>query len=211
MRGRTAALILLVAGCGDAAGEFDRALAALGAGDLRGAESLAQRAAARGGPAFEALHDFVRGNVAFARCELADKQASTAEAEPFAFDVAINYAKNARLNWSRAAATRDDWPAARRNVERALIKLEELARKKAAAERKRKKADPDPKPQPRPLPQKKPQPDPQEAPGDQPQLKELSREQVLALIRRLAEKESEKRAVRRDARKERTAGVERDW
>jgi hypothetical protein len=211
MRGRVAALILLLAGCGGAADEFDRALASLRGGDLRGAEGRARRAAAEGGPEYEALADFVKGNVAFARCELADEQASTAEAEPFAFDVAINYGKAALANWSRAAATRDDWPAARRNAERALLKIAELEKKKAAARRKRKKADPDPQPQPRPVPPPKPRPDPQEATQDQPQLKELTRDQVLALIQRLAEKENEKRAVRRDARRERTAGVERDW
>lgn len=217
MSGRSKALalvILLVGGCADEEASperlFNRALAALRAGDLTAAEADAKRAAARGDPEIEALSDFLRGNTAFARCRMAERQASTAAAEPFAFDVAITYARKARRLWQAAAMSRLDWPAARRNVERALLKEEELKRKKAARdEQQRRKTDRPPRPQPRPPPT--PGPDAEPDPAVDPQLKELAPEEVLRLLDKLAQKEKEKRALRRSERKARTAGVERDW
>jgi hypothetical protein len=227
-------LALLVVGCGDpgarayregrfrdaqeafaAAGDdapaawlFNRALAALRAGDLTDAEAAAEEAAARGTPEIAALGDFARGNAAYERCRMAERQASTAAAEPFALDVAITYAKKARGLWQRAAMSRSDWPEARRNVERALLKAEELQRKKADQEEPpRKKTDPRPKPRPPPAPR----PDAEQAPTVEPQLKELDPDEVLRLLDKLAEKEREKRALRRSHRRMRMAEVERDW
>ncbi len=189
---------------------FNRALAALRVGDLSDAEAAAAGAAARGKPEIEALSDFLRGNAAFARCRMAERQASTAAAEPFAFDVAITYARKARRLWQLAAMSRPDWPAARRNVERALLKEEELKRRKADRdEEQRRKTDRPPRPQPKPPPT--PVPDAEPDPAVDPQLKELAPEEVLRLLDKLAQKEREKRALRRSQRKARTAGVERDW
>ncbi len=200
MRGRPAALVLLLCACGQDAG--DRAVAALRAGDWRGAEAWAKQLA-------PAQRDFVRGNVAFAHCEMAERQASSPAAEPFAWDVAISYGQRARDFWKHAAMSRNDWPEARRNVERALLKLDELAQKKKQAEQRR-QSNPKPKPKP------KPQGDPQgkeetQQPKDQPQLRELTAEQVLRLLDKLAVKEKEKIALRRSHRKVRMAEVERDW
>jgi hypothetical protein len=227
-----ALLTLLLGGCGDpgveayregrfrdahaalqAAGDdapaervFNRALAALRAGDLSDAEAAAESAAARGGPAIAALCDFVRGNAAFARCRMAERQANTAAAEPFAFDIAITYARKARRLWQLAAMSRSDWPAARRNVERALLKEKELQRKKAdREEQQRKKTDPKPQPKPPPAPDAEPDP------AVDPQLEELTPEEVLRLLDKLQQKEREKRALRRSHRKARMADVERDW
>jgi hypothetical protein len=191
---------------------FNRALAALRAGDLGDAEASAKRAADRGDEEVAALCVFLRGNVAYARCVLAERQAATAAAEPFALDVAIKYAQEARRLWQLAAMSRSDWPAARRNVERALRKLEELERKKAAEDERRKKQS---EPQPVPVPQPNaPEAQPEESDLDAevtPQLKELQPDQVLRLIELLERKEREKLALRRAQRATRTAEVERDW
>jgi hypothetical protein len=197
MRGRSAPLILFLCACGDSAG--DRAAAALRAGDWRDAERWAKELA-------PPVRDFVRGNVAFAHCEMAERQASSAAAEPFAWDVAISYGRRARDFWKHAAMSRPDWPEARRNVERALLKLDELAQKKKEAERKR---EPDRKPQPKPIP--KAGKEDTRPPKDEPRIEELTPEQVLRLLDKLAKKEKEKVALRRSHRKVRMAEVERDW
>ncbi len=188
---------------------YNRGLAALRAGDLRDADASATKAASRGGAESVALAVFLRGNAAFALSGLAERQADTVEAEPFAFDIAIEYARAARNHWQRAAVTRDDWPEARRNVERAIRKIEELVGKKreAAARRER-------RPEALPDPVRKPgveqRPTEEESPID-PQLAELSSEDVLKLIERLAEKEREKVALRRSHRRKLMEEVEKDW
>ena len=210
MRWRSTTLIgpLLLAACGGgepAEALFARALEALAESRPREAEAAAREAARRGGQEYQALRDFVWGNTAFARCLLAQKQAALPQAEPFAYDVALNYARAARDAWQLAAASRIDWPAARRNVERALLKIEELERSRAEQERKRKQTDPQPDPRAKPAPTKEPKP-------AQPrlQLEELPPDEVRKLLDRLAQKEREKLALRRTQRKTRMAG-ERDW
>jgi hypothetical protein len=237
MSGRSQALTLLallLAGCGDTGVEayregrfrdahrafrsagkdapaerlFNRALAALRTGDLTDAETAAASAAARGTPEIAALGDFLRGNAAFERCLMAERQASTAAAEPFAFDVAITYARKAGRLWQLAAMSRSDWPEARRNVERALLKTDELKRKKADREEQQRRKT-DPKPRPKPPPARRPDAEPDLAVD--PQLNELDPDEVLRLLDKLLEKEKEKRALRRSHREARMAEVERDW
>lgn len=203
----------LVAEC-EAAGEdgeanlyFNRALAALRIGNLSDAEVAAGELVAADDDEWRARSDFLLGNAAFARCVLAEKQAATVEAEPFAFQIAIRYGEKARDLWISAAMSRPDWPAARRNVERAQLMLESLRGRKRDAERKQ---NPRPEPTPKPLPDPgKTAPDPEPVP--EAAITELSPEQVRALFERLARKEREKRAVREKRRTERMAGVERDW
>jgi hypothetical protein len=212
---------------------YDQALAALRAGELGLAESAAERAAARGGAEFLALRDFVLGSAAFARAEKAELEASRPEAEPFAFNPAITQAEAARIAWQRAAMSKPDWPEARRNVERALLKVEELKRKKAAAEQERQKqkganppsnpSRPDARPEPQPetpAPREAPAPDEQTQdqrqqvkPTDRPEPApdETSPEPVARLLEKLREKEREKLALRRGQRKARNARVEKDW
>ena len=213
MRWRSTILIgpLLLAACAgeqSAQAHLEAALHALREGRLRDAEGAAERAVRRGGAPYEALRNFVRGNTAFARCLLAEKQAAMPQAEPFALDVAINYSKAARDSWKAAATSRSDWPEARRNVERALLKIEELEQKKAEQEKRRKQTDPKPTPQPKPQPKTKPTPQKEAKPKLQ--VKQLPPEEVKKLLDRLAQKEREKLALRRTQRKARMAG-ERDW
>lgn len=172
----------------------DRALAALRVGDWTQAEAASRRAAERGGVEFATLHAFVRGNVAFARAQVAAEQATAVEAEPFAFEAAIALARTAAASWQEAALLRAaDWPQARRNVERALVLLADLQRKKAEAEEKRKRTEPD-KAQPKLVP-----PPPQEPPEAEqpPAVRELDPEEVRRLLDRLAAKEKEKQMLRR--------------
>jgi hypothetical protein len=193
---------LALAGCGDRA--YERSVALLREGDLRGAEQAAREA---GGP----VGDFLSGNIAYEECLRAAKQAETAAAEPFAFDVAIAFAEQAEAAWKRAAMSRDDWPRARRNVERAQAKAADLRRRKREAEDRLR-----PKPKPKPQPKPKPEPEPEgkkkiteEDPDADPMLKELPPEEVAGILERLAEKEREKRTLRR-AEREKSA-VARDW
>jgi tetratricopeptide (TPR) repeat protein len=191
---------------------YDRALAALRAGDLRDAEASAARALTRCGPELAPSVHFVGGNIAFARADLAEVQADTPEAEPFAWDVAILHAENARRSWQLALterADRADWPEARRNVERALLRAAELREKKAAAEKRRtRRNDPKPKPKPRPPAEERPAPEPDTAKAKG---GELSPEEVAKLLEKLAEKEREKEALRRAHRAAQSSDVERDW
>lgn len=135
---------------------YNQALAALAAGETTRAATAAERAAARDPKRFTRLRDFVLGNAAFARCEALEKDldasgglpqgpqgplapmTSVKTPLPEAFDPAIRLAESARDAWIAAARGAEDWPAARRNAERAIVKIEELQKKKEEA-RKRKK------------------------------------------------------------------------
>lgn len=195
---------------------YDKALAALGAGELVEAEIAAEKAAARGGAEFSALTEFLLGNVAFARAAKAEELASRPEEGPVALDAAMAHATAARDLWERAAASRADWPEARRNVERALVKLEELQKKRKAAEKNRKSES---RPKPLPPDLRPPQPPDPRKPGTgarpdrsvTPQLVELSPEQVQRLLDKLGEKEKEKSVLRRAQQQARRTAVERDW
>jgi len=186
-----------------------RALAGLRFGNLPDAGTTLDRLDGEADPALAGFADFLRGNVAFARCEIAESQARTPEAEPFAFDIAISFGESARDAWRRAALSRSDWPEARRNVERALLKIEDLkAQKSARTDERKKERTPRPKIIPRP-------PDPTDSNPENidanPLKKELSPEQVMALLEKLGEKEREKKTLRREKRAERMPEVEKDW
>jgi hypothetical protein len=207
---------------------YDAALATLRAGsDMAVVEKLTMAAKAHGSPDVVALCDFLEGNAAWARGQLAKRQATGPEAEPFAFDWAVKQARKARDAWVRAAATRDDWPQARRNVERSLLEIDLLERMKADAERNRKSGrTPGGEPTPRPAPAQpredapdlQPPEPPPAAAGDtgepaaaEAQTAELSPDEVRRLLDRLAQKEREKLALRRARRAQGQADVERDW
>ena len=192
----------------------NRAMAALCAGELIEAEFSAEKAAVRGGPEFAALRDFLLGNTAFARCGKAETEAGMLEADPFAFDTAIAHAEIAGRCWQRAASSRSDWPAARRNVERALLKLKALKKKKEAAKQQKKKIkDKKNMNQPDPLLQsQRPKPEDQEQESRvKPLLHELPPELVRRLLDKLNEKEKEKLALRKAQQRLQRAEVEKDW
>lgn len=189
---------------------FDRALAALHVGSGREAEIAAERATVRGGDRFGELTEFLFGNSSYARCERSEARADLPEAEPFAYDVAILQAEKARIAWQTAAVRRGDWPAARRNVERALLKLEQLRRKKQEkVDEQKKKEKPDPPKNDPPEPEV--EEEEVEQPALEPSLQELSPDQVQRLLEKLALKEREKRAMRQAERRERTSAGTRDW
>ncbi|MFO1050723.1 MAG: hypothetical protein U1F36_00745 [Planctomycetota bacterium] len=209
-----AAFARLRADAGDRAApelSWNDALAALQAGDFRAAETAAEQAALRGGVRFAKLRDFLLGNTAFARCELAAKQATGPEAEPFAFDVAIAYAETARRQWEQCALDGIEGAAARRNVERAVAKADVLRAAKQAMIDKRKH---DAQPQ-----QKEIEADPQKPPELEPKADEaatgvepkLAPETIQALLDRLQQKEKEKVELRRAQHGARNATLERDW
>jgi len=135
-------------------------------------------------------------------------------------DPAIALAEAALAYWQLAAVNQVDWPAARRNVERAVLKLAELRARKARAEaeRQKKKAPDAEQPQAG-------RPDPQggrdalrdelearrEAEPVEPAAAELTAEQVARLLDKLAEKERDKLELRGRRRQARRLEVERDW
>ena len=193
---------------------WTEALAALQKGPVIDAEVALEKAVARGGPAWRPLRDFVAGNAAFERCTRAEAQARGPEAEPFAFDVAIAHAEAAIGHWRTALASRDDWPQARRNLERAFVKLEELRRERQSAvdkQRRQRMAD---SPQPATGETEEPAGGERTQEAADPlaaQAVDLASTQVDELLRRLARIEDEKRALRRSTRAAASRNVEKDW
>lgn len=182
------------------------ALAALCARELATAESAAQRLTEDSA----SLGEFLLGNVAWERCLEIGAIARTPEAEPFALDAAIAQCEAARDAWIRAALSRADWPEARRNVERALVELADLERVRDEARAR----DPRPEPEPEPPPPEDSEDEGElveEEPPKPPEPPPLPEEEIEAILERLAQKDLEKRALRREQRAERSAGVERDW
>jgi tetratricopeptide (TPR) repeat protein len=183
---------------------FDQALCALRAGRLDEAEAAAYVAVLFGGDRYFELCDFLVGNVAFERCTLAERQAEAPLAEPMAWEVALAHADGARARWQAAAIARPDWPQARRNVERALRRIDELRRRKeaAAAENARARSA-----EPR-IEETQAPPDSSTAPEERlteerrpaPVEVELSAEELAHLPERLLERERAKLELRRSRR-----------
>ncbi|MFI5401977.1 MAG: hypothetical protein ACHQ1G_03500 [Planctomycetota bacterium] len=173
-------LILLAGACSDPYADTETALRA---GDFDRALSASQDTP---------WHDFVRGNAAFARSEAAEQP-----------DLQIALAEDAVAAWRTAAMSRD-WPEARRNVERGLLRLQQLYEKRSGKEQK----PPDRKPPPIPPP-----PGKEEGPETEAALEkgELAQAQVLRLLEMLREKEAKKLAARRARLGAPQPGVERDW
>jgi hypothetical protein len=199
---------------------YDHALAALRTGDWVLAESEVEKAAARGGEEFTALRDFLAGNTAFARCQAAESAAEAETEGPEAvftyYDAAVGHAILAAGAWRRAAASKPDWPEARRNLERALLKCEALkqkmeeARQRQADARKRRIEVPIPLPLPGEAPQAEEGEKTPEPVDVQAQRKELSSSALERLMEKLGDKEKEKRELRKNQRHERS-DVEKDW
>ena len=230
-------LLLILGGCGD---RHDRARAitldasafdALEAGRLEDAEKTAAEAAREGGADFEARRDFLRGAAAFARSELAEEMSKRPDAEPTALEFAIARAEDALAAWRKAASSREDWPEARRNVERALLRVARLRAEKASKDPKNADKPPepgDPKAPPTPKPGVTPPPPPPALPLPPPpadgagmdvapkpnpvaERPDLSPAEVLRLLDVLRAKDEEKVEKRRTERRVRSADVERDW
>jgi len=188
---------------------YDQALAAVRVGHFREAEAAARRALdAPGGAEIAPLCDFLLGNTAFLRSQAAEVEASRPGGEPTAHEWAVASAVDALAAWRRAAATRRDWPEARRNVERALLRLGRLREERAGG---RRRID-IPSGQPPQQPPVRPEPQPEE-PGDRPEMEtgELSTAEVAGLLDLLQQKEREKLEGRRADRRARGGDVEQDW
>lgn len=212
------AFAAVLAAAGDAAPAelcYDLALASLQAGDLAAAEAAAERAAARGGPSFAPRRQFLRGNIAYARCLLAEAQAMGPEAEPFAFEVALQHGNAALRHWQQAVLDRGSWPAAARNVERAHAVLSRLRDEQAAAALKRRDRQQGKKPEVHLVPQGGAEPEAatptQEQVDAKVQRTELLPAEVLALLARVQQKERDKLQLRQQQRSAQQAPGERDW
>lgn len=154
----------------------------------------------------EAVRTFLRGNEAFAASVALEAEGRRQGGDPEALKAAVMRAEDALAHWQAAARTRLDWPQARRNVERALLRLDRLREKRGG---RRKPPPPPPPPEP---------PAPEDAedeprPAVRPRLlsAELPGSRVLDLLERLEAREREKRAVRQAWRRARGDDVEQDW
>lgn len=199
-------LALVCVGCGDRVPTREGAAAVAALRSERWDEAqAAARAAAEGGDVrFVALRYFVRGNVAYARS--LERSAEAARGDPEAAKMAYQLAEDALAYWQMAAASRLDWPEARRNVERGLLRLQVLRESKTERE----------KPPERPLPPE------DEAPADdeeqEPELstarvetRDLPAGKVGRVLKVLVSREQRKRVLRRAQRKAGGVSVERDW
>ena len=199
---------LVLGGCdGGARGQqaYDRALAALRAEAWDEAEEAARALEAQGHPALRGPAAFVRGNVAFARSLAAEAAIDPGATDPRARLRAVALAEDALAAWQSAAASREDWPAARRDVERGLRRLEALRESQGP---------PRPPRRPAAAAASPPPPSPSESEEMKPPtivVRELAPERVLELLERLKQKEQEKRRVRERERRARGETVERDW
>jgi hypothetical protein len=186
---------------------YDLALAAWRAGEVGTAAAAARRAAEAPGADLGAVA-FLEGSIAWSRALRAEAVAASVESEPFAYDAAIAAASAARDAWRRAATTRDDWPEARRNVERAARFVETLRERKKVAEDAKRKTDSRPTEEPKPPPER---PSNAEARETRASSVALTDEQVRRLFERLDALEKERRATRLKERAATNATTERDW
>jgi tetratricopeptide (TPR) repeat protein len=105
------------------------ALAELHAGHPEAAEASAERAALAGGPAWYGERDFLLGAAAWQRSMRLETRADLPGAGPDPFQAAIAAAELARESWKRACMSRADWPEARRNLERAILRVRALKKR----------------------------------------------------------------------------------
>lgn len=201
------------------------ALAALHRGALEEAERAARQALEQGAAGeVRGLAAFVRGNVAFARSEALEPDAFAPGGDPTLAERVRAFAEDALASWRVAATSRPDWPQARRNVERALLRLDRLRERRADGP-----GRPKP-PAPLPVPGVKPPDTPPgggQAPlppppggesrpgGDGPppgvEAGVLDAAAVERLLEVLREQERQKQALRRARREATGGGAERDW
>lgn len=184
---------------------YVQALAALELGDLTLVVTAAETMAARGGRDWFGLRDFLLGNAAFRSGERSEAEATLIEADPTALDLAIEQVRRAKEAWSDATTSRDDWPAARRNLARANAKLAilEFKRDEAEAARKTKKEQEQRK--------RKGPTETEEREAGMLGKQRLDARALAALLQKIEDNEAQKREIRTAQRTSKQRGVERDW
>lgn len=188
--------------------EYDQALAALGLGELELAVAAAQSAKRREPAELGARADFVLALTHYRRALEAEALASLPGAPAQAFDPALEAIEAARDAWIAAALAAPDWPEARRNVERALIKRAQLMEARRVAESNRRVRQPDATPEPDPEAQPPTESTSSNAPPPAPL--ELSPGELAELLSAL-ERSGESRDEERARRRTRSMDVEKDW
>jgi hypothetical protein len=149
--------------------------------------------------------------VAMAQSQRAERSAAAAalpDAEPMAWAAAILQMERAVAGFERAAAMRGDWPAAVRNAERARAAVEELRRRQAAA------APPNVQQEPAPAEPPPPSPEPEPTPEVvAPELTQdrLSTAELARLRQRVAARDEQKRASRREELRQAVVQGTRAW
>lgn len=169
------------------------AIAELHAGRLDAAEAAAERAALAGGLGWYGERDFVRGAAAWKRSFMLETRADLPGAGKDPFAAAIAATREALDAWRAACISRADWPAARRNVERALFRLDVLIARQEERSREGRAQPVTELPPPPPPPAAAgggPDPVAPEDPG------RLSKEALDALLLQLKARDVEKRRVR---------------
>jgi len=149
----------------------------------------------------EARAMFLKGNRAFAESLALEAEGSK---DPEAMKAAYRRAEDALAAWQWAAATRLDWPEARRNVERGLLRM--------AALREHKRDDGKQKPPPKPPPPEVDEPeDPRPDSLTKVASTELPSGGVLRILDTLRLRERQKIDLRKARRTRRPAAGGRDW
>jgi hypothetical protein len=185
-----AGLLLAASACSartEAVRFWNEAVAALEAGDLQQAEISAEKAAARGGREFAARREFLQTFTAMKRSAAAEARASIPGAAVSSYARALASAEEAGEHGRRALHLHaEDWPAARRNLERNLAQIARLRELYDAALRDPAAARPPPPPK-------------DDSAGDE------------RLLERLGSQEKQKRVMRRRAAEAQSGAVEQDW
>jgi hypothetical protein len=192
-----------------AVAQFNLALVALQFDRPRLAESLAEKAMLTGGREgqvdFVAYRDFILGNTTYARGLVSAQAAGRPGASLRLIDLAISQVSAAMGYWQVAATSREDWPPARRNIQRAWLTLEHLRGVRSQAlQRQGGQAQPPPK-------DADWQDTKASADPDQPQPLKLSAQQMQALLQELQEGQDDQLKLRKDRRAEAVVKVDKDW
>ena len=190
----------------DAALRCDVALAALRLRRPADAEAAARPLLDHDDAGERAWGEFLLGQAAMQRADVAAAAARLPDAEPMAWQAAVTSAERAFAHWCRAAQRPGGWPQAQRNAERAFHALAELRKQRDAAR-------PDPKKEDAPPP---PPPSPTDAQTFEQQLPDLSvpplsPQQLAELAQKLARKEKEKRGSRTAAQQTQAGAGGRGW
>jgi len=175
---------------------------------LKAANEPTQFAGKQRRTALQAQLTFLRGNLAFAQSEQKLVQAEAAFGKPADWTEAVRLNKLAELQWKAARGGAQDWPAARRNIERAHARRAEIMRRAEAAGV---DADPNAGQENTLTEQAPPQGPKDDAPSAPPMPPPPSPERIDAMLERMQNQEDKKRSERRAQPGLDSPAVERDW